>query len=39
MTFSSRRIPQVRMNRNNETVVLIEHFKPAKYMQDLLAQS
>jgi aminopeptidase len=32
-------VPQVRMHRNNETVVLIEHFKPAKYMQDLLAQS
>jgi len=30
-------VPQVRMNRNGETVVLIEHFEPAAYMRGLLA--
>jgi hypothetical protein len=30
-------VPEVRMHRNGETVVLIEHFKPAAYMQGLLA--
>jgi hypothetical protein len=29
-------VPQVRMHRNGETVVLIEHFVPAAYMQGLL---
>lgn len=31
-------IPQVRMMRNGEEVVLIEHYKPAAYMRDLLAE-
>jgi len=30
-------VPQVRMRRNGETVVLIENFQPATYMVDLLA--
>lgn len=30
-------VPQVRMHRNGETVVLIEHFVPATYMRGLLA--
>jgi len=30
-------VPQVRMRRNGETVVLIENFEPAAYMVDLLA--
>jgi aminopeptidase len=30
-------VPQVRMRRNGETVVLIENFQPAAYMVDLLA--
>jgi leucyl aminopeptidase (aminopeptidase T) len=29
-------VPQVRMHRNGETVVLIEHFTPAPYMRGLL---
>jgi leucyl aminopeptidase (aminopeptidase T) len=31
-------VPQVRMHRNGETVVLIENFAPAAYMRGLLAQ-
>lgn len=31
------RVPQVRMHRNGETVVLIENYEPAAYMQALLA--
>lgn len=30
-------IKQARMHRNGETVILIEHFQPAKYLQDALA--
>ena len=30
-------VPQVRMHRSGETVVLIENFQPAAYMVDLLA--
>jgi len=30
-------VPQVRMHRNGETVVLIENFEPAAYMENLLA--
>jgi leucyl aminopeptidase (aminopeptidase T) len=30
------KVPQVRMFRNGEAVVLIEHFQPASYMQQLL---
>jgi len=29
-------VPQVRLHRNGETVVLIENFEPAAYMQALL---
>jgi len=31
-------VPQVRMHRNGETLVLIEHFVPAAYMQGLIAE-
>jgi hypothetical protein len=30
-------VPQVRMKRNGDIVVLIEHFEPASYMRNLLA--
>jgi len=30
-------VPQVRMHRNGETVVLIEAYEPAQYMEDLVA--
>ena len=31
-------VPQVRMHRAGETVVLIEHYAPAAYLRELLAE-